>query len=305
VRNEINEAAARMKTATDEAAVLSRLLATVGQHEPVRAIWITSTRANPQARRDTLSDYDIVLFVPDIRPFMKYDAWFRSFGEPLLRVRDSEQVFGVRKHNCMILYSDGTKIDFSIWPLAAFKRMREKGALPDEFDVGYRVLLDKDGLSQGMPSPTYTAHIPRKPSEQEYRSLIEEFWFCATYVAKYLWRGEFIPSKVILDYEIKYLIVRRMLIWRIEIDRDWSFKPGFFGRGLEQPTDPDVWAQLEATYVGPGDEDNWRALFDSIALFRRLAVEVADNLGFTYPHDLDARLTDYLDQIKQLPPQYS
>jgi len=106
--------------------------------------------------------------------------------------------------------------------------------------------------------------------------------------------------KVIFDYELKYLLVRRLLEWRIEIDCHWSFKPGFFGRGLEKGSDAGTWAQFEATYVGPEREDNWRALFETIELFRRVAIDVGRALGYDYPHAMDEQMMTYLQQIRDL-----
>ncbi len=52
--------------------------------------------------------------------------------------------------------------------------------------------------------------------------------------------------------------------------------------------------------VGTYLEENWEAMFRSIALFREVAVEVADCLGFAYPHDLDRRVVAYLQKVKNL-----
>jgi hypothetical protein len=35
--------------------------------------------------------------------------------------------------------------------------------------------------------------------------------------------------------------LRRLLEWRVEIDHDWSVKPGRFGRGLERSLPADSW----------------------------------------------------------------
>lgn len=106
--------------------------------------------------------------------------------------------------------------------------------------------------------------------------------------------------KVILDYEMKYLLVRRLLEWRIEIEHDWSLKPGFFGRGLKQYVDAETWAEFEATYGGPDREENWSALFQTIALFRRVAIDVVRMLGYAYPHSMDAQMMIYLQKIRGL-----
>ena len=36
-----------------------------------------------------------------------------------------------------------------------------------------------------------------------------------------------------------------MLDWRIEIDHDWSLKPGWFGRGLKQLLPAETWSDAD------------------------------------------------------------
>lgn len=233
-----------MNLATDESDVLARIARWAHGQEPVRLVLLSSSRANPRATVDLLSDYDIALFVVDPEHFVQDDAWVRGFGSPLLRVRDSEEKSGLHILNDMVLYDDGTKIDYSLWPAAFAAHIATAARLPDDFDSGYRVLLDKDGLAVDWPAPTHQAYIPQRPAAQEFQSLIEEFWFVTTYVARNLWRDKFLAARVIFDHESKYLILRRFLEWRIEIDHDWSVQPGFFGRELAQYLDQPTWAAL-------------------------------------------------------------
>ena len=137
--------------------------------------------------------------------------------------------------------------------------------------------------------PTYRAHIPAQPAEAEYRAIVEEFWWDTTYVAKALWRGEIVFAKFALDYDAKFVALRRVLEWRIELDHDWSLRPGAYGRGLERTFPPTSGPQLASTYVGADIEESWDALFRTTALFRRVANEVGDALGYAYPEDVDER----------------
>jgi aminoglycoside 6-adenylyltransferase len=57
---------------------------------------------------------------------------------------------------------------------------------------------------------------------------------------------------------------------------------------------------VEQTYVGARLADNWNALAHTLELFRRVAVEVGELLGYAYPHDLHQRVSAYVDHIKQL-----
>jgi aminoglycoside 6-adenylyltransferase len=62
----------------------------------------------------------------------------------------------------------------------------------------------------------------------------------------------------------------------------------------------DLWAQLESSYAGAGIEENWAALFQTMAVFRQAAIEVAAHLGYAYPYNLDERVTSYVQKMKYL-----
>ncbi len=58
--------------------------------------------------------------------------------------------------------------------------------------------------------------------------------------------------------------------------------------------------ELEGTYAGAGAEENWDALFKTIDLYRRVAIEVGRHLGYSYPHEMDRRAVDYLRKVQNL-----
>ncbi len=101
---------------------------------------------------------------------------------------------------------------------------------------------------------------------------------------------------------MKFDLLRRVLEWRIETEHDWSLKPGVMGKGLKKHLDEATWSELKGTFVGGDIAQNWQALFSTTQLFRRVAVEVAARLGLAYPHDLDARVTKYLQQVQTSQP---
>jgi hypothetical protein len=53
-----------------------------------------------------------------------------------------------------------------------------------------------------------------------------DFLLESTYVAKHLWRGDLMPAKFSLDQVMKQGGLRTVLEWRIEIDHEWSLRPG-------------------------------------------------------------------------------
>ena len=243
----------------------------------------------------------MIVAVTDPPAFAPNAAWVSSYGEPLARWGDHHELHGMRTSFLGVVYADGVKIDYTIWPDALLESVAEAEALPEDLDVGYRVLLDKDGRTAGWAAPTYGAHVPTPPAGAEYRAIIEEFWRDTTYVAKALWRGELVFAKFALDYEAKLIALRRVLEWRIELDHAWSLRPGAYGRGLERLLSDDVAAELASTYVGTDIEENWEALYRTTVLFRRIATEVGDALGHAYPLEVDKAVTAYIEGVRRLP----
>jgi len=281
--------------------ILQKLVNWGSSRPSVRVMILTSTRAIPDASLDPFSDYDVIVVATAVRPYYEDRSWLEEFGKVLVLYRDPMKPdYGHDRFAYITQYEDGLKIDFTLWPVEILEMIGSDPNLPDELDAGYLVLLDKDGLAADLKPPSYQAYIPSPPDRQAYETTVEEFFHETTYVAKMLWRDELMPAKYSLDYVMKILYLRRMLVWYMEIDSGWKVKPGVLGKGLRNRLDPGTWRRLESTYAGADLEDNWTALFESVDVFRNVAKEVAIQLGYDYPDDLEKRVVRYLEQVKNI-----
>jgi aminoglycoside 6-adenylyltransferase len=282
--------------------VINTLIKWAEQKNSIRAMLLTSTRAVPGAAVDVLSDYDVVLVVEDIHPFYEDRGWLHDFGNVLVAYWDPiypDPDFGFEKFGNVTEYGDKLKIDFTLLPVELFQHMVQAPQLPAEYDAGYRILLDKDNVTTAMKPPTYRGYIPLRPTNDIYQKLINDFFSDVPYVAKCLWRDELLPAKWCLDYDMKHVHLRPMLEWKVGLDTDWSVAVGSLGKGLKKRLSSEVWSQVENTYAGADIIENWTALYRTIDLFRQIAVEVGQRLGYTYPYELDQRVTDYAKQIQR------
>ncbi len=285
------------------AAVIGRLVAWAEQRISIRAVLLTSTRAVPDAVTDILSDYDVILIVDDIQPFVTDRAWLNDFGEVLVVFWDvvqSDPEYEIDQCGNVTQYTDGLKIDFTLWPVALFQRIAAASSPFAELDAGYRVLLDKDRLTEALPPPTGMAYVPQSPSLETFQTLINDFLTDAPYVAKCLWRDELLPAKWCLDHDMKHVYLRPFLEWRMEIEHDWAAPVGSLGKGLKKYLPPDIWTTVEECYAGAHMADNWAALHRTMALFRRVATEVGASLGYAYPDELHERVVAYVEEIRHL-----
>lgn len=286
---------------TDTTQPLSRIIEWAMAHDLVRAALLTSTRAVPGAKIDALSDYDLILIVQDLQPFVTDKSWLADFGDVLVVYWDAvspEPNYAIEQSGNVTQYADGLKIDFTLWPVELFRQIVAAPELPDELDAGYQILLDKDNLTQHMLPPTYTAYVPRLPSEAEYLLHINDFLTDPPYVAKCLWRDEIFPAKWCLDVDMIHTYLRKLLEWRVAIDYGPAARVGALGKGLKTCLSEQLWLRVEQCFAGASPDDNWMALEHSVAVFREVAIEVGNRLGYSYPEELHQRVMAYVEHIK-------
>ena len=267
----------------------------------VRALLITSTRAIPGGVTDALSDYDIILVADDITPYHASREWLAAFGTVLALFRDPiTEEFGSPSSGYVIQFEEHLKVDFTLWTPAALRHIAALSKLPDELDAGYRVLLDKDGLTEKLAAPTYQAYVSQPPTEERYREVVEMFYLDCLYVAKYIWRGDLNAAHRILNEMLKQEHLRPMLEWHMAIEQTWQLKPGPFMRRIEQNLRPDLLRDLQATYGGIQPEELWHSLYRTRDLMRKVSIEVAQGLGFAYPESIEEKAMAYAAEIRQM-----
>ncbi len=284
--------------------VLACLVRWAEETPAARVVLLEGSRAalSCSAVVDRFSDYDAQVFVTDIQTFREDETWLTSaYGPPMVAFRDQHGSLGFTSVTRLVLYHDGTKIDFMLWPIERLQALSAAERLPPDLDVGYRILVDKDAATGSLPAPTDTALRPKKPTEQEFRALVEEFWWETTYVAKNLWREALFPAKYNLEAVIRFELLERMLTWYVGATHDWSSRVGTHGRWLPALLPRALWQQLESTFVGDDADHNWSALFQCTSVFRTIALAVADHLSYAYPHEMDRHVSAYLAYVRSLP----
>ncbi len=92
----------------------------------VRLALLSGSRANPDAPRDDLQDFDVVYFVNDLDSFRGSEAWLDSFGSRLIMQKPDEMGENPPEKPdlaYLMLFEDGNRIDLSLYPPA---RLQEK-----------------------------------------------------------------------------------------------------------------------------------------------------------------------------------
>jgi len=277
--------------------MIDRIKSWAKKQDAIRVVILTSSRAIKKRKTDKLSDFDIELYMNDMSLFTGSDEWLQEFGDIMIVMPEKREMLKTEQAIRMVIYKDGTKVDFTIANVSLLHEIKKLPSLPGWLDDGYKVLLDKDGLTKKMKKPSFKAYIPRKPNEKEFQDVINNFWFEITYVAKNLWRDEILPAKYSSDSFIRYKVLLKMLEWYVQIEGKWKCRVGVFGKGMKKMLTSSDWEKLQGTFSRGSIVENWKALYNTIAFFRKISQAVADNLGYTYPEELDKNVTKYIDSI--------
>jgi aminoglycoside 6-adenylyltransferase len=151
-------------------------------------------------------------------------------------------------------------------------------------------------LAAQLPNPSPAAAVVA-PSAREFTALVEEFWFEAYHVAKYLARDELWLAKA-RDWTTKELLLR-LVEWHAGARRGPMCET-YSGKQLQKWVAPDVWPELHTVFAPFARRDSWAALLATMSLFRRLAQETAARAGFTYPADVDRHITGFILRLERL-----
>jgi aminoglycoside 6-adenylyltransferase len=84
------------------------------------------------------------------------------------------------------------------------------------------------------------------------------------------------------------------------MQHDWQINAGKMGKKFGKLLPPDIWQELLMTYPGIEEEAIWQALFIAGTLMRKMSIPVAENLGFAYHFEEDARVPAYLQHVMNL-----
>lgn len=269
-------------------------------NDDIRAVLLTSSLVNPYAPVDQFSDLDIEFVVRDIEKFLSDDSWVENFGKKVAMIVENEEAFEGMHAMRMVFYENYTKVDFKIYSIEKFLEEVNNDELQEDWDVGYKILLDKDNLTDNMKPPTYDAVMIKKPTAQEFATLFNDFWWDMTYVAKCLWRGDLFYAKFMSEDNMRTQYLQKIIEWHIGLEHDWKVTTNKKGRLFTKFLSPEIWAKTEATFSGSDIQDNWRALFAYADLGTELGVKMAQELGYPYPMELEQNIRTYLNHVKAM-----
>jgi aminoglycoside 6-adenylyltransferase len=176
------------------------------------------------------------------------------------------------------LYDGGEKVDFHFYTVAELERQVEAQRLNPAFERGYHILVDKDRLAAQLPPPDSAPPPQVKPGEAEFATQVSAFWIGALYVARQIRRRNLWVAKY-RDWTAKESLLK-MMEWHAQARGGWQVDTWRSGHFLSQWSDRATLEALQGTFGVYTARDSWRALFEMMALFERLAAATAEELGY-------------------------
>ncbi|GAB0155813.1 aminoglycoside 6-adenylyltransferase AadK [Chryseobacterium sp. Alg-005] len=280
---------------------LKQILDWAEKNPDIRVVLLTSSLVNPYAPVDDFSDLDIELVFENMEQYKEDKKWLELFGKPISMVEEDETFFGGKHAMKMILYEDHVKVDFKLYSKSEFIQETKQETLNEDWDVGYKVLIDKDVLTAHLKPPTYASVMIQKPAEQHFQQLINDFWWDTTYVAKCLKRRDLFYAKFMSENVIRTDYLVPLLEWYIASEYNWEkITTNKHGRLFRKYLSPELWERIETTFSGSNIAENWNALFAYADLVHEIGMELSEKMNYIYPAQTEKKVRKYLHEVKNL-----
>lgn len=268
------------------------LILSVAKDDPrVRAVFLNGSRANINTPSDRYQDYDIVYVVNDFESFIVDQHWIDLFGKRLMLQMPEimRNPSGNGHFNWMMLFSDGNRLDLTLIPiqlLASF--CNDSLTIP---------LLDKDGMLPKFPPASDIDYHITPPSELDFMSCCNNFWWCLQNVAKGLARDE-IPYALMMYNTVVRKELHDMIDWYIGIKNGFTVSSGKMGKYFKRFLPTTFYRQYCDTYSNSEPSNIWHSIFIMCNLFHELAISVEKHLHYSYRQEDEDGIREYLMKVQ-------
>lgn len=258
------------------ASIQNKILKFAENNSKVRAVILNGSRANANIHKDALQDFDIVFIVEDLNSFIENREWIFSFGEPILQQIPDEMSLGNDLHEIkysftfLTYFKDGNRIDLTLFPIEKFERHFQTDSLSI-------VWIDKDKRLTNIPEASDKDYHIRKPTQQEFSEVCNEFWWCITNVAKGLKRKEIIYAKDMMENVVRPMFLQ-ILEWKIGFENNFTVSTGKSGKLMNTYLDSDFYNTLLKTYSDSIIDNNWNSLFLMMTIFKKEQENLSEKL---------------------------
>ena len=274
----------------DHANILAKVINQAKKQEPIRALILEGSKAG-KGKIDELSDYDINMFITDPRLYEEDDRWIREIDDVWVYI--PEKIYHKNKtfSSRLIIFKGGINVDFILYSTGVLHEFAKANPLPPQYDIGYKVLIDKDKVTTGMAPPTYHGFKSGKSTVEEFQSCVRVFWFESYHTAKYLKRRDLWTAKY--RFGTTHLKLMKMIQWYERGKHNWNYTTHPVGKYMKSWVEPGIWESLHKCFSGFKAKESWDAMFQTFNLFSKISRETAKLLGCEYPVEIEESVVGF------------
>lgn len=271
------------------AGIRERLLVLAQAEVALKAVIAVGSFARTDAPADEYSDLDLIIVTDEPEAILTGDMPDRlgrveiSFTEPTLA--------GARERR--LLYEGGLDVDMIVFAPEAFREAVHRGGLDGMISRGCRVLHDGMGASALLRARDGAENAFVPMSQEDFDTLVNEFFFHVVWAQKKLQRGEMWTAKMCMDAYMKRLLLRV-----IELDRCSEADVWHEGRFLDRWAGEETTAALRDCFARYDVQDMACALTATAQLFARTARRAAIKHGCPYPQRAEEYAMAYLAEAQ-------
>ncbi|GCE31296.1 aminoglycoside 6-adenylyltransferase [Dictyobacter alpinus] len=280
-------------------ALLNNFLHWSEQQDDIRVVFIVGSRGREDHPADEWADLDIIFVTTQPYNYVTKTDWLYKVGTPWMSHLEPFRTGEIVERR--VLFAGGLAVDFAPLAVDMMEKLLAVDLLPLETVIlpGIHVVLDKDGykdlLLEARERLQAQSVQSRPPHNHEFSESINDFWYHAYWVVKKWQRGELWSAKWCLDVYMKQLLLH-MLEWHARATRGRDAPVKNDGRFLEEWADPRALEELPTCFAHYEHEDMRIALNATCLLYSRIAREAAHLLHYTYPNEIEERISQLLEQ---------
>lgn len=274
-----------------------KILQLAENDQRIRAVILNGSRANPNVCPDQYQDFDIVFIVNDFNSFLNDRSWIKKLGKPILQQLPDEMELGkdVNQDNFsfafLMIFEEDYRIDLTLFPADKF----ESHFKTDSLTV---VWLDKDHRFEKLSKPSDKAYHIKKPTQQEFTEVCNEFWWTITNVAKGLKREEIIYAKDMLENVVRPMFWQ-LIEWNIGNEHEFQISLGKSGKFAKKLIPEPLYENILKTYSDSNIQNNWKALLLMITLFTNEQNKLGKALKFQINTTEAENSTKYIQKTRK------
>ena len=277
-----------------EEEILKKIIDFIEPDKNIKVAVLNGSRTNSKARRDFMRDYDVALYVQNIKEALKYKKlrnWVNTFGDlAILQQNDFENNAFI----FLLQYSNSLRIDLSFYDI----KYLEKNLKNDSLSI---LLYDREELAGNIPEPKENSYFVERPSKQVWNETLNELWWLQCCIAKELWRDEIPLAKKLYDVHMMDCL-RDLVSWYIAVDKEWSVNVGYGGKWFKNFLSSEIYKEYLYFYSGANKDEQWEKLLNIGKFIRKIAQPLSHKLRYDYPKTDDINVSKYIRKIHRLKP---